>query len=261
MNKKLLFFDIDMTLWDFYNNIPESTIDAIRTARKNGHLAFINSGRSRAFITNPKLFAIGFDGVVSGCGTMIEYHDKDIFYHRLDNEYVKHVVDTVRSHSFRPILEGRYHLYFDNEDFADDPYGKKLIKELGDNLRGLTEYWGQWEVSKLSCATPPNQHEECKKLLGDDFDFIVHDPEVVEMAPKGFSKGGGIKKICELLDFDINDTIAFGDSPNDITMLDAAGFSVVMGDGHDEAKEHADYVTSNLHDDGIQQAMSHLGLI
>jgi predicted mannosyl-3-phosphoglycerate phosphatase (HAD superfamily) len=44
--KKLLFFDIDGTLWDNRSRIPESTVRAIRRARENGHLAFINSGRS-----------------------------------------------------------------------------------------------------------------------------------------------------------------------------------------------------------------------
>lgn len=261
MKRKLLFFDIDMTLWDFHNNIPESTITAIRQARQNGHMAFLNSGRSRAFITNPKLFDVGFDGVVSGCGTMIEYRGDTIFYHKLDNSFMEHVVTTVRKYSFKPILEGRYNLYFDNEDFADDPYGQKLINELGDNLLGLTDNWGKWEVSKLSCATPKQSHDDCIKALGSDFDFIIHDAEVVEMVPKNFSKGTGIQKVCELLDTDIEDTIAFGDSPNDISMLDRAGYSVVMGDGHDEAKKHADFVTFGLHDDGIHHAMSHLGLI
>ena len=58
--RKAVFFDIDGTLWDFYNQIPESTVSAIRTLRKNGHYAFICSGRARAYIQHPDLFAIGF---------------------------------------------------------------------------------------------------------------------------------------------------------------------------------------------------------
>ena len=75
---KAVFFDIDGTLWDFYNQIPVSTVTAIRELRKNGHYAFICSGRARAYIQHPDLFAIGFDGVVAGCGTHVELDGKRI---------------------------------------------------------------------------------------------------------------------------------------------------------------------------------------
>ena len=71
-NTKIAFFDIDGTIWNFHNEIPESTGRAIKALRENGHLAFLNTGRSRGFVTSKPLFNLGFDGVVSGCGTMIE---------------------------------------------------------------------------------------------------------------------------------------------------------------------------------------------
>ena len=70
--RKILFFDIDGTLWTMDGHIPESTREAIRRVRENGHLVFINSGRTRGYIRDPKLFSLGLDGIVSGCGTMIE---------------------------------------------------------------------------------------------------------------------------------------------------------------------------------------------
>ena len=59
--RKALFFDIDGTIWNMKNEIPESTVRAIRALREKGHLTFLCSGRSRAFIQEPKLFDIGFD--------------------------------------------------------------------------------------------------------------------------------------------------------------------------------------------------------
>lgn len=56
------------------------------------------------------------------------------------------------------------------------------------------------------------------------------------MVPKGFSKGTGILKVCEMLGIDINDTYAFGDSNNDISMLKTVGHAIVMGNGTEEAK-------------------------
>ena len=60
---------------------------------------------------------------------------------------------------------------------------------------------------------------------------------------------------------DVKDTYAFGDSANDVDMLEFAGVGVAMGDGTDVAKEHADYVTRGLHEDGIYHALKHFALI
>ena len=63
------------------------------------------------------------------------------------------------------------------------------------------------------------------------------------------------------LGIDVKDTYAFGDSANDVDMLEFAGVGVAMGDGTDVAKEHADYVTRGLHEDGIYHALKHFALI
>ena len=81
------------------------------------------------------------------------------------------------------------------------------------------------------------------------------------MVPKGFSKGTGIEKLCEVTGADIKDTIAIGDGANDLDMFRAAGFSVAMGNGAQSARDAADHVTSDLKEDGIMNALMHLGLI
>lgn len=259
--RKAVFFDIDGTIWNMKNEIPESTIKAIRGLRENGHLAFLCSGRSRAFIQEPKLFHIGFDGVVSGCGTMIEYDGQPVFYKKLDVELVEHTVYTVRKYGLRPILEGRKYLYMDEEEFAGDNYAKKLKAEIGDSIQTIAGEWGRWEVSKLSCATENSDKEKCFHELEAYYDFMVHDIEVAEFVPKGFHKGTGIAKVCEILDMDIADTFAFGDSANDVGMLRDAGVGVAMGNGSETVKNAADYVTTSMMENGIWNACKHFGLI
>ncbi|MCR5397458.1 MAG: Cof-type HAD-IIB family hydrolase [Lachnospiraceae bacterium] len=261
-DRKIVFFDIDGTLWDENNRIPQSTKEAIKKLRENGHLAFINTGRSRSFVRNPKLFHLGFDGIVSGCGTRVEYDGNVIFYYKLDTKLAERTINKVREFDFRPILEGVDYLYMDEVDFpVGDFYGDKLREEMGKDLLSIEDTWGEWEISKLSCATPPEQIENCYEAVKDDFDFMVHSPTVVEMVPKGFHKGVGIKKVCELLGVPEENTFAIGDSINDLEMLEAAGVSICMGNGTDNAKEAADYVTTDLFDDGIKNALEHFSLI
>ncbi|MCR5627259.1 MAG: Cof-type HAD-IIB family hydrolase [Lachnospiraceae bacterium] len=260
-DKKILFFDIDGTIWDYTNYIPESTALAIKRLKENGHKTFICTGRSKSYVTNPKLYSLGFDGMISGCGTLIEYENKDIFYYALDNDLVSRTLQTIRRYGFKPILEGRYYNYMDREDFAGSMYADKLTREMGELLQPIGRHWGKWEISKLSCDSDGAMMNECMEALKGDFDFIKHTSTVVEMVPKGFNKGTGVKKVCSLLGFDTADSFAFGDGENDIEMMEAAGISVAMGNGNDHIKSLADYVTADLRDDGIYKACEHFGLI
>lgn len=249
--KKAVFFDIDGTLWDFENRIPASTAEAIRRLRAAGHFAFLCSGRCRAFIQNPDLLALGFDGIISGCGTMIEYNDDVLFYHRIDPTLAIDAVQTVRAYGFRPILEGRDYLYFDDSEFAGDPYGEKLIRELGSRRRTIADHWGVWETSKLSCDTRGGDQAGCFSALAGKFDPIVHSFAVVELVPAGFDKGEGIQKLCVMLGLVKENTIAFGDSVNDLGMFAACGRSVAMGNGAQAAKDAATFVTTSMTEDGV----------
>jgi HAD superfamily hydrolase (TIGR01484 family) len=103
----------------------------------------------------------------------------------------------------------------------------------------------------------------------DIYRLVVHSqtihlpvrPIMVEVVPKGYTKATGIQKVCEKLGIAREDTYAFGDSANDIEMLRYAGHGICMGDGTEDAKAAADYVTTALTDDGILHGLEHFKLI
>ena len=259
--RKAVFFDIDGTLWDFYNQIPESTVEAIRALRKNGNYAFICSGRARSYIHHPDLLGIGFDGLVCGCGTHVELNGKRIYEKLIDRELAVHTVETVRSYGFRPILEGPEYLYMDDKDFGNDIYGNKLKREMGGQLLSIADHYGEWVINKLSCATNDADRESCFAALDVYYTYLIHNSSVVEMVPKGHTKATGIGKMCEALGIDRTDTFAVGDSVNDLSMLEYAGVGIAMGNGSPEAKAAADYVTDDCDDDGLLHALEHFSLI
>ena len=60
--------------------------------------------------------------------------------------------------------------------------------------------------------------------------------------------------------FDPSRTIAFGDGGNDLSMILQAGIGVAMGNATPELKQHADYITTSVDDDGILNALKHFNL-
>ena len=264
MTRKICFFDIDGTLWDRENRIPQSAVRAIRRLRENGHLALICSGRSRSYIRHPDLLGIGFDGIVSGAGTMLEAGGKVIYNRVLEAKDVLRAVETALALSWTPLLEGVNTTCIDREAFPIPAYYDKLAADLGEVLEPLSRRWGQWDdISKLTVIAREGaaDMEKLREKLGGTFDFVVHEPWLAELVPPGVNKGTGLTEACRYLGADPKDAVAFGDSANDLDMLRAAGTGVCMGNGTEALKREADLVTASMEEDGIEKALIQLGLI
>ncbi len=266
MSTKFVFFDIDGTLWDDKMYIPESTKQAIAKLRENGNKAFLCSGRSRSSIQAKELLAIGFDGIVAACGNYIEMDGEILYDNLMSYEMADKVVETLRECKLPVVLEGPEECWIDTEGFEKDPYVDYLFELLGAKAHPILGHEGNYRMEKCSFDRfADSDWDKCVKILGADFDFIVHNSDetfnVVEMVPKGTSKATGIDWLCKRFDIAIEDTYAIGDSINDLDMLKFVGHSIAMGNGTEVAKEAAEYVTADLHEDGIKKALMHYDLI
>lgn len=259
--KKAAFFDIDGTILDEHNHIPQSTVEGIHKLQAKGNYAFLCTGRARAHVQRKELLDIGFDGIVSGCGTMVEFQDEVLYYKKLEHSLVQKTVAFFKENQVAAIMEGRYHLYLDDDDFCGDPFAARLRRELKDELLPIYGSEPEWEVSKFSCVTARADMALIKQELEKEYDLILHSSMIMEAVPKGCSKGTGMLKICERLGIDVADTYAFGDSANDLQMFAAAGISIAMGNGSEEIKRIASYVTGSIHEDGIYHALEHFSLL
>lgn len=263
--QKIIFFDIDGTIWDNNMQIPDSTIETIHKLKENGHKTFLCSGRGRANIRSKKLLSIGFDGIIAACGNHIEMDGKILYENLLPQELVTKALGLLNANRMPVILEGPVYHWTDEDSFAEDPFVDIIRREMGEDLIPITGYKKDYIINKFSADIMPDSNfDAVKDGLCEELDFLVHPGEafqVVEFIPKGTSKATGIQKLCELLGADIADTYALGDSVNDLDMLAAVGHGIAMGNGTPAAKEAAEYVTTPLHEDGVKCAMEHYGLI
>lgn len=69
--------------------------------------------------------------------------------------------------------------------------------------------------------------------------------------PQGISKATSLKDIADIYGIDVKDTLAFGDSDNDLQLIKEAGIGVAMANATENVLEVADYITLNNNEDGI----------
>ena len=86
-------------------------------------------------------------------------------------------------------------------------------------------------------------------------------PTFTDIVCKGNSKQLGMDKIMERFGITLEETMAFGDGGNDISMLRHAGIGIAMGNANDTVKASANYVTDSVDEDGIWNALKHFNLI
>ena len=82
-----------------------------------------------------------------------------------------------------------------------------------------------------------------------------------DLGPSGITKKTAIESLLKYIHADQKDTISFGDAKIDLSMFELCAFNVAMGNGGPEIKEAADYITTDVNDDGIWNAFKHIGLI
>lgn len=262
MHKKMIFFDIDGTLLDEKTmTVPQSTIEAIKMAQKNGHLCFINTGRPISTIDSI-ITDIPFDGYICGCGTYIQYHQQVLFHNQLDIEFRKKVIHGIKQYQVDAMLEGKDGVYFSQD--LKHPFIQKIKKryqDIGFSVHTFS-YHDDITFDKFTVwyqsSTPI---EAFKDLLKDDFQIIQRDVDFLEIVPKPFSKATGIQYLIDQLDYSIEDTISLGDSMNDLSMLSYTHESIAMGNSHPDLFEKVSYITTAVDQDGIYHALKHFHII
>ncbi len=102
--------------------------------------------------------------------------------------------------------------------------------------------------------------DETLRTLPEAFPDLVFTTSIVnniEINSREATKGVALQKLAAHLAIPPAQTMAFGDDRNDITMLEAAGIGVAMGNAAEEVKRAADYVADSCDDSGVAHAMQH----
>lgn len=267
MKKKMIFVDIDNTLMDYRKEIPKSAIEGIKGCREKGHFVFICTGRSRVMVPEQPVLNVGFDGIVAACGAYCEIQGEIFLDEVIPDKIMEETICFLREEGMGGIFEGTNCLLYDEETvdkIKEDKFLGFLKRELGDRFLSLQERKRQkkkWTANKVSLSIKGGGFEGLREPLDKFYKEIRHNYHTVELVPRDFSKRTGIEFVCHKMGIGIEDTIAIGDSMNDYEMIQGAGIGIAMGDGSQEIKECADYVTKPMGEDGLYKAFKYFGLL
>ncbi|MCK9170682.1 MAG: HAD family hydrolase [Treponema sp.] len=256
----VFFFDLDGTLWDENGIIPESTKKSLKLLHKAGHTLCICTGRTRGFLNVPGLAELPFDGCVYGCGTHIVYKDRDLFNTFLTPEEIFCITTGCKTFKLEPILEGPEYMYI-NPSFRQAPEMQKAICQYRNPPQSAMDEPSAIHIQKATCIyTAASDAVQFNRELAAHFTVIARNG-LSEIVPKSYSKASGIRCLLDFLHMDKSSSYAFGDSENDLPMLSYAGHSIAMGSSPDSVKQAAEFVTSDIHSDGIYNALRKLQFI
>ncbi len=259
--KKALFFDIDGTLVSFETHrIPTSAVDALHTARQNGHKIFIATGRPGMIINN--LAALGddlIDGYITMNGAYCFAGDHVIHKNSIPEEDVQTLGHLSTEHDFPCIFVSEHDICVCHPNELVNKVFQDMLHVGTLPVRSIAEATSR-EIFQMTPFITPEQEAYTIHLL-PHCESGRWFPAFSDIVAKGNSKQRGIDEIISYFGISLEDTVAFGDGGNDISMLKHAAIGVAMGNANPEVKEVADYVTDTVDKDGLYKAMRHLQLI
>ena len=275
MNKKLIFLDIDGTLTSPGSNVPpESALEAIRLAREAGHKVFLSTGRNYDMLS-PLLKYGCFDGAVASGGGYVFFGDRVIYDCPMTEAQKDTALRLFKEAGVLRTIEAKDASYCDEGmgAFLEQCSGgnsellrwrEALEKDLG--IQPMAKYDGRPIYKVVFMCREASQLAPAIEALEKDFYFLVQDLAAAnclngELINRKFDKGLGIRRMCEALGYPIEDTVGFGDSMNDLEMIDTVAVAVCMENGSPQLKKRSDIICPAVEDDGLAHAFRKLGLV
>lgn len=280
---RTVFIDVDGTILEHGSVIAPSTVTAIRTARANGHLVYLCTGRSAGDL-HPSVRAIGFDGAITNGGAFATRGDDLVVSHHMPREDVDRMVGYFEEHGIHYFLQTHEGVYASEgvAAFADEFFRERRerhdedLRKLGldadaDPLPAIgyrpideLDFDAVVKSTFISMRSDTLAHAEAE--LGERFHVIPGSIPLPggsngEVAVRGVDKGSAIVEVLAILGRGVEGTVGIGDSWNDVEMFRVVETAVAMGGADPALKEMADHVTTDVLDDGVWNAFVALGLV
>lgn len=260
---KTIFIDIDGTLRNSKRELSSKTIEVLKKVKEKGINCFLVTGRPRWKTKAVCLEAGMGDYIISTTGSDIFNikTEETIFQQPMDKVAIKKIYEIAMKHSALIKFQAGFDIITNKRQNPNHPYRKLLPENIDFFLENsiitqvLVEDFDiekvkllHKEISKIKEVKITNH---TKVLFDKEPNWPGTETAYLDINSPKVSKGEAIKILCKKLKIALKDIICIGDSQNDISMLEIAGKSVVMGNAKPEIKKYADTICPSNDEDGV----------
>lgn len=270
---QLAALDLDGTLFNSHSTIPEGNLAEIRRVTQNGAHIVISTGRPFCGLPLSQIEGTGIAYAITANGSAV-YHIPDrtcIYENSMPQEMVLPILDYLLSRD----------IHFD-VFIGGEAYSPVKCVEAGQKLpvpASLKDYIlnsrtripdmpafireNNLRVQKITMNFYPDEQGELKdRALVKS--YFASRPDVtcvsggynnLEFTIKDADKGNGLRCLAKYLQIPMEQTIAIGDTENDLAILKAAGLGIAMGNATDAVKAAAGDITLCNDDCGVAAAL------
>lgn len=264
MPKTAVFSDIDGTLLNSEHRITPRTRAAIEAVRAAGVPFVIVTARGIT-ATYPLLEQEGITcAVVAYSGGVILDEARNVIHHHgLTRAQAQELVEFAEAEG----LDMTWSAYSFEDWVCPDRSDPRIQEEerivMAQAREGDIASIERDEVQKVLCLCGAGSTADVLRRLRDRFPerlVVQSSPTLLEFMPAGTTKAVAVRTLCELWGIDPTDAYAFGDSSNDMPMLEAVGHGYLMGNASDELLASASRVAPSNDEDGVARVLERLGL-
>ncbi|BGE82519.1 HAD superfamily hydrolase [Staphylococcus petrasii] len=264
-NFKVIVMDMDDTLINSDNKVSPETKEYLIDLQNQGYKVVLASGRptegmlpiaKELHLDKHDSYIISYNG-----GKTIKVATEKVEVSKsVSKEDFDEIADFCREKNFLVLTYQDGHIIHDGDHEYRDIESQLTglpMKRVNDIKAYINE-----DVPKVMgvdyVENITNVRDALHGSFNSNIDVTTSKPFFLEFMAKGVSKGNAIKALCEKLDIPLKEVVCFGDSLNDQSMFEVAGYSVAMGNATEELKEVADKVTLDNDSNGIPAALKEI---
>lgn len=264
---KIIALDLDGTLLTADKKLTARTRRALSAAAEQGHLIVPATGRALKAIPE-EILALPFVRYVisiNGASVSDQWTGERLYKSEIPKETALALLDFAKWFDcmfdcYWQDIGWANRLFLENiRHYSDDAEVIKLIlrsRNPVDDLETLVRERADAVQKVQYFFRDMDDRRAATEALKTKFPDIVVTSSFrnnLELNWKTADKGRGLLVLADALGLPREDTIAFGDSSNDLTMLRAAGTGVAMGNASGEIRAACDAVTESNQHDGVAQ--------
>lgn len=263
---KLLAIDMDGTVLNSAKKISPRTLTVISELSRRGVQVVVGTGRDLAELSDYRAdFSFMNYGILMSGGLLFDFlRDKPIKIHGLNEEIIFRLIDfgleesaMIHLHTVRNSIAREIDIQ-NMSAFDMDIYQgmfDRICVRCDDCKEFVRANPGEVVKVNLYHRNKISRDKNFARIKPLNLSISFAEAFNLEMAPANITKGSGLRELCEFLGINISETVAIGDAPNDIEILQTAGLAVAMGNASDEIKRIADFVTLDNDNDGVAAAI------